>query len=249
MGATCLRSAPAATSWSLTRVDVFYRGCNDRIYHHWKEGTGSWNGEDLGGCTKSAPAAAASSPPNRIDLFFRNCTNNGLYQKWYATGWSQPVDVSGATCMRSGPGAVWIAGSPGRLDVVYRGCNDATYHHWKIGTGSWSGESLGGCTMLAPSITSRGSSNREVFSRGCGPAPDPAIGRPSGEGIYRNSQNGSSWSGWTNLEGCLASGQGAEGDAPDDLDVIYRTCNSPPQLAEAYWNGGTWTHLILTSWP
>jgi hypothetical protein len=57
------------------------------------------------------------------------------------------------------------------------------------------------------------------------------------------------WSGWLSLGSCLASGPGADAWAPDWYDANHRSCNSPPELQEIYWNGGSWIPLILDGWP
>ncbi len=236
---SCLRSGPAASTWSTTRLDVFVRGCDNAVWHNWWTGGGSWYGGSLGGCAMSAPAAA-SWGTNRIGLFVRGC-DNVLYKNLYTGSWSGWTAVSGA-CLRSGPGAVsW---GTNRFDVVYRGCDDAIMHLWSIDGGqSFSSESFGECTMLAPSIASWGSAKLDVFMRGCGPAG-------AGEGIYWKSYNGSSWSGWTSLGGCLASGVGTDAWAPDWLDVFVRGCDSPPNVYTNYWNGSSWPgYSIFSSWP
>lgn len=236
----CLKSAPAASTWSTTRIDVFYRGCDNVIY--WTKWTGSaWAASaPLGAsCTLGAPAAA-SWGTNRIDVFYRGC-NNLLYWTYTTNGgssWSTHTTVPYATCLRSGPGAVsW---SSGRLDVVYRGCDDAIYHHWY--TGAWQPpESFGGCTMLAPSIASWGSTKLDVFHRGCGPW--------YWEGVFHKSYNGSSWSAWTDRGGCLASAPRTDAWAPDWLNVLYRGCDSPANVYNLYWNGGSWAHAFSSYWP
>jgi hypothetical protein len=66
------------------------------------------------------------------------------------------------------------------------------------------------------------------------------------------SYNGSKWeSTWTGLGGCVASGLGAEGWAPDWKDVFYRGCDSPSNVYKAYYNGSGWPypHGSVDGWP
>ncbi|MFB7453407.1 hypothetical protein [Streptomyces sp. NPDC056194] len=66
------RSRLTAASWGPERVDLFYRGANDRLVQRLKaDWSGGWTGEiDLGGRLTGTPAAV-SWGPNRIDVFYR----------------------------------------------------------------------------------------------------------------------------------------------------------------------------------
>jgi hypothetical protein len=234
----CLRSAPGASTWGASGVDVFYRGCDNDLFQV------TWNGSQWlevrpmpGSCLLGAPAAA-SWGSSRIDVFYRGCDNDLFQATWNGSQWSVIRPMPGS-CLRSGPGAVSPPGTT-RLEIAYRGCDDGI---WRYGyaSGAWTGGGLGGCTMVAPAVTSYTSSRIDIFSRGCGPAD-------TGEGVFQNSYTGS-WSGWVNRNGCLASGPGGDAGAPNLLDVLYRGCGSPPNAYDLFWNGGAWAHALFTAWP
>jgi len=233
---SCLRSGPAASSWSNTRIDVFYRGCDNAIWHNWWTGGSIWYGESLGGCTLGAPGAA-SWGTNRLDVFIRGC-DNALWHYWWVGGPTWYGEGLGG-CLRSGPAAVSWGNN--RLDVVYRGCDDAIWHSWQQNGSAWHGESLGGCTMLSPGIASWESGKLDVFHRGCGPAG-------AGEGMYQKSYSGS-WGGWTSLGGCLASGPGADAWAPDKIDVFIRGCDSPANSYRDVFNTSWSGWSVFRRWP
>jgi hypothetical protein len=133
------------------------------------------------------------------------------------------------------------------VDVVYRSCNDnQIIHLWSVdGGGTFLAEGFGLCTMVSPAIASWGSGKLDVFVRGCGPAG-------SGEALFQKSYNGSSWTGWTGVSGgsgCLASGPGADGNAPEKLRVYVRGCDSPPNAHQNIFTSSWQGYTIFRAWP
>jgi hypothetical protein len=238
----CLRSAPSASTWGTSRIDVFYRGCDNDL---WRT---TWNGSSWsmssqprpGQCLLSAPAAT-SWGTNRIDVFFRGCDNDLWRITWNGSSWSTPIRPIPGQCMRSSPAAV--ARGVNQIDVFYRGCDNGVWRHW-YDNGPWQTQGLGGCTMTAPAVASWAANRLDVFVRGCEDGPYHM------EGIFQTSWNGTSWSGFVNRGGCLASGPGSDAWSPDWLNVVYRGCDSPAGLYEAYWNGSAWAHFDFgVDWP
>ncbi|WP_086826313.1 hypothetical protein [Streptomyces sp. NRRL B-24572] len=117
LGAFEARSRLVAACWGPDRVDLFYRGADDRLKQRpevpW---AGGWTGEvDPGGRMPSA-AAAVSWGPNRLDVFYLgNDAQYRLFQhSWYAPGntWTPATthDGSHTTPMvgSRGPGTLYL---------------------------------------------------------------------------------------------------------------------------------------------
>jgi hypothetical protein len=118
-----LTSAPAACTWGPGRVDAFYRGQNNHLWHRWFEG--DWhNEEDLGGVLSSAPAACTWGP-GRVDAFYRG-QNNHLWHRWFEGDWHNEEDLGGV--LSESPAACTWA--PQRIDAFYRGQNLDLWHSW-----------------------------------------------------------------------------------------------------------------------
>jgi Repeat of unknown function (DUF346) len=111
-----LTSSPAVASWGLNRLDCFYRGQNNDMWHRSWGGNGWTDEDDRGGHLTSNPAAA-SWGPNRLDCFYRG-QNNHLWHRWWdGHAWSGEEDLGGI--LTSDPAvASW---GPNRLDCFYRG--------------------------------------------------------------------------------------------------------------------------------
>ncbi len=120
-----LTSDPAVTAWGPNRLDCFYRGQNNHMWHRWWDGN-AWSGEeDLGGILTSDPAVAAWGP-NRLDCFYRGQNNHIWHRWWDGNAWSGEEDLGGE--LVSAPTvAAW---GPNRLDCFYRGQNDHLLHRW-----------------------------------------------------------------------------------------------------------------------
>jgi hypothetical protein len=195
-------SSAKASSWGLTRTDVFVKGMNNGLYQRTSNGAtwGSWS--SVGGTLTSSPVAV-SWGANRIDVFVRG-TDNGLYHRSSdGTTWSAWEGLGGS--LSSGP-AVATWGS-GRLDVFVRGTDNGLYHRWF--SGSWSAwESLGGTLTSDPTAIAWGANRIDIFVRG------------TDNGLWQKSWTGSGWTSWTGVGGTLASAPAASSCTTGHLDVF-----------------------------
>jgi peptidoglycan hydrolase-like protein with peptidoglycan-binding domain len=118
-----LTSAPAASSWSSGRLDVFVRGTDNALWHKWFQN--GWSGwESLGGILTSN-LAAVSWGSGRIDVFVRG-TDNAMWHRWFDGQWRGWESLGGV--LTSDPAAVsW---GSGRIDVFVRGTDNAMWHKW-----------------------------------------------------------------------------------------------------------------------
>ncbi|MFF8377841.1 hypothetical protein ACF07V_17155 [Streptomyces sp. NPDC015661] len=179
LGAFEARSRLAAASWGLDRVDLFYRGADDRLKQRLEAPwAGGWTGEvDLGGRMTSA-AAAVSWGPNRLDVFYRG-QDGHLIQRYErpGVGWSGEVDLGGriAADGDSGQGSAPAVASrgPDLLDVFYRSPEQHLIHRFFIGASGWSGEvDLGTMNVARPTFvtdltaTAAGRDRLDVFYLG-----------------------------------------------------------------------------------
>ena len=110
-------SLPAVVSWGPGRLDVFWRGSNNALWHMWYDnGLARWVGpENLGGNVTGRPKAV-SWAAGRLDIFYKGVSDH-LIHRWWENGWSGEEDHGGN--MGSDPAAV--ARDFNRLDVFFRG--------------------------------------------------------------------------------------------------------------------------------
>jgi hypothetical protein len=173
-----------------------------------------WEGP--GGAIKDAPAVA-SGAAGRLDVFARG-TDNQLWHKWWANGWSRWEPLGGV--LASGPAAVASAG--GRLDVFVKGPDNHVWHRWY--QGGWSAwEPLGGTTTDAPAAASWSGGRLDVFVRGT-----------DNQLWHRWYQGG--WSAWEPLGGGLAAGPAAVASAVGRVDVFARGTDN--RLWHRWYQGG-----------
>jgi N-acetylmuramoyl-L-alanine amidase len=176
--------------------------------------------QSLGGVAKGAPAATWE--PGRLDVFVRG-SDNHLWYKSYATGWSGWQDLGGPPgLLGSDPAAVsWSAG---RIDVFVAGADGHLWRRWYAGHwSSW--EYLGGFLVGAPSVASWGPGRLDVFVRG------------TDNHLWHKWYSGG-WSGWELRRGQLTSSPAAVSWGPDRVDVFVRGTDS------ALWHtafAGTWS--------
>jgi hypothetical protein len=126
-----LVSGPAVASWGPNRLDCFYVGPGNTMWHRAYDG-GWKDEEDLGGGLIDRPAAA-SWGPNRLDCFYTGPQFTMVHRWWDGNAWSGEEDLGGALAAGPAvaswgpPGPPW---APGRLDCFYRGDNDHMLHRW-----------------------------------------------------------------------------------------------------------------------
>ena len=216
-----LASAPAASSWSANRLDIFARGSDNRLKHKWWDGN-QWQGwEDLGGRLTAAPAAV-SWGPNRIDCFVRG-SDNQLWHKWWdGNQWQRWEDLGGE--LASAPAA--SSWSANRLDIFARGSDNRLKHKWWDGN-QWQGwEDLGGRLTAAPAAVSWGPNRIDCFVRG------------SDNQLWHKWWDGNQWQRWEDLGGELASAPAASSWSANRLDIFAR--GSDNRLKHKWWDGNQW---------
>jgi hypothetical protein len=156
-----LSSAPTAASWGNNRLDIFYPGQNNHLWHRAWDGAQWNNEEDLGGVLSTGPGAV-SWGFNRIDVFYRGQNNHLWHRSWDGAQWNNEEDLGGV--LTSEPTAA--AWGNNRLDVFYPGQNNHLWHR------AWDGaqwdpeEDLGGVLTSAPGAVSWGQGRIDVFYRG-----------------------------------------------------------------------------------
>jgi hypothetical protein len=199
-----LSTAPAACTWGPGRVDAFYRGQNQHLWHRWFEGT--WhNEEDLGGVLTTAPGACTWGP-GRVDIFYSG-QNQHLWHRWFDGTWHNEEDLGGV--LTSAPAAcTW---GPGRIDIFYRGQNQHLWHRWFDGT--WHNEEdLGGVLTSAPAACTWGPGRVDIFYRG------------QNQHLWHRWFDGN-WHNEEDLGDVLTSAPAACTWGPGRVDVFYRGQN------------------------
>ncbi|TMF39134.1 MAG: hypothetical protein E6I27_02320 [Chloroflexi bacterium] len=196
-------SSVAASSWGVSRTDVFVRGSDNALWHRMWNGSAWAAWESLGGVITSAPAAVSWSG-NRIDILARG-QDRALWHRFSnGTTWSGWERLGGA--LASGPAvASWASG---RLDIFVQGTDGALWHKF-WGSTYWSPwESLGGGFVSDPAAVSWGPNRVDIFIRGHDNA------------LWQKTWNGQSWTGWASEGGILTSGPGVTSCASGRLDVF-----------------------------
>ncbi len=211
------------------RLEVFYIGTNDALYHNWQTvPNGAWNGEvGLGGWAKQL--VVGQNADGRLEVFYIG-TNDALYHNWQTVpngAWNGEVGLGGWAKQ-----LVVEQNADGRLEVFYIGTNDALYHNWQtVPNGAWNGEvGLGGWAKQL--VVGQNADGRlEVFYIG------------TNDALYHNWQtvpNGA-WNGEVGLGGWakqLVVGQNADGRLEvfyiGTNDALYHNWQTVPNGA---WNG------------
>jgi peptidoglycan/xylan/chitin deacetylase (PgdA/CDA1 family) len=115
-----LATGPSAVAVGADRFDVFVAGSDHAVWRRTRS-AGGWSAwQTLGGLTYSAPAASASPEGTGAWVFVRGVDNVlWLNASVASTGWQRLGGV-----LIDAPGA---AGAPGRVDVVVRGTDNASW--------------------------------------------------------------------------------------------------------------------------
>ena len=221
------------------RMELFYIGTNDAIYHRWQAvPNGGWTGETrFGGMAKSLSAVRWGD--GHIELFYAG-TNNHIYHRWWdGRGWTGEVELGGLASS-----IVAAANADGRAQVFYVGTNGGIYtRYWT--TGGWSGEVSMGGQARQIAVNMWGDGHLEMFYVGLS------------TGLFHNWQvrpNGS-WSGEASFPGQakkVALGRWGDGR----LEPVYIGTNNA--IYHNWW-GGRWTgeapmggearDLTVGTWP
>lgn len=202
-----LTTRPTVCSWSINRLDAFWRTAGNQLGHRSYDGT--WQVETIATSVTADPVAC-SWGPNRIDLFWDKGDGH-LRQRTYASGWQPEVDLVVTQRPISRPGVCsWAAN---RLDLFWRNAANNLCHKW-FDAGAWSGEEV--FTLAAPfqmasapTACSWGNGRIDVFWRG-----------PSGSLIHQWYDG--RWQGPEDLGGNFVDDPCAESWAPNVIDVFVR---------------------------
>ena len=89
-----MRSAPTCVSTNHPRIDFFYIGADDAMWHGSFDGTEWTKAKSLGGILTSAPAACSWGQKN-MNTFIRG-TDDAMYHKYFIDGkWSEWENLAG----------------------------------------------------------------------------------------------------------------------------------------------------------
>ena len=226
-------SSPAvAVSQAENSLDVFYNGQHNNTI--WRR---SWTGESWTGWTDlgSIPSKPGSVPAvctwgqGRLDVCVVGAGNTVMHSGWgggaWAGGWQ---DVGG----NPAHDPALVSWGQNRLDLFIVGTDGNLWHN------SWNGQWLGWQNMgnggyafnSAPFAVCQAENSIDVFVMG-----------PHYNTIWRQSWDGRSWSGWTDL-GAVNSAPSAKAAVaawgPGRLDAF--TLVTPNNVYHSGWGGGPW---------
>ena len=164
LGGRC-SSAPGVISIVNGTMDMFVVGDNNELFHKWWSASGGWSAWTSRGGSCKFDTAVGSFNSQHIQIFTR-WTDGTLWHRWWwvSGGWSQWHQLWGGQ-LAGGPSAVSWA--DGRMDVVFRGTDNAVHHMYY--DGGWHGpNSLGGWTPGNPEIVSWKPGHLDVIAPGGG---------------------------------------------------------------------------------
>lgn len=228
---------PAACSWAPNRINVFWRGQQDRLFWRWHDGV-AWSMRSLPD-TVPGEMAACSWGPDRIDLFWKE-PSGALHHKWWnGTAWG---DETIAATLASAPAV--CSWGPNRLDLFWKEPSGALHHKWHD-AGGWGDETFASSRLAgAPAACSAPGSGRiDVFWRSS-----------SGSLMHRWYSRG--WYGDEDLGGSFHGAPTACSWAPGVLDVLVRQADNTigHRWYDEGWHnwtvrpGGTVASPCVTSW-
>jgi hypothetical protein len=123
-----LIGSPGAVSSEDGRIDVVFRGTDNRLKQIFYQRGSGWSRpqRDLGGALAAGPDIA-SWGPGRLDVVVQ-ATDGSVRLRTFANGaWSSGyLNLGGSTVLGSGPSIV--AWGPNRLDVFARGSGNGLFH-------------------------------------------------------------------------------------------------------------------------
>lgn len=235
-----LASAPAAARNNDGKLEVFFRGSDNQMYHSKQvfPGNEAWDPlTNLEWGHVGNPVSIADSQ-NKLWLFVRG-TNGVLFYKYQqgAPGgeWSRWFSFVGA--IQGDPAVVLF---DNRLHVFVRGTSPGNALYYKAqmseGSDSWSGwVALGGVLAANPAAVSFGPEGRlEVFVRG------------SDGGIHYRSWSGA-WSGWGRLGTLVGSSDPAVASNGSVIEVVARGSDERLwRITRSFgqgWTGLSWINL------
>jgi hypothetical protein len=221
------KAQPAAAVDSAGTVRVFARSSTRSLETTSLPSGGSWSAfANLGGTWPADPAALAE-PNGDTQVFAVGLTGN-LYVNTLSGGsWSGWGSLGGS--YEGTPAAV--QDQSGSIRVFVRGTNGPMYEVEQLpGTSGWQTASLGGTWANDPAALAESNGGTQVF----------AVGDTSN--LYVDTLSGTTWSGWTDLQG---SNQGVPAAAQDHSGTVWVFVRGAlGALWEAHLpSGGTWSGL------
>jgi hypothetical protein len=211
------------------RLEVFYVGTDNRIYHNYQLiPNGGWRGESaLGGFAKQI--AVGQDQDGRLEVFYVG-TDGKIYHNYQLkpnTGWNGEEPLGGSARQ-----IVVGQDQDGRLEVFYVGTDNKVYHNYQVNPNAgWNGESALGGLATQISVGQNQDGRLEVFYVG------------TDTRIYHNYQirPNAGWNGEVALGGLakqVAVGQNQDGRLElfyvGTNDLIYHNYQVTPN---AGWSG------------
>jgi len=219
------------------RLELFYVGTNNDLYHNWQTAPNSvfWNGEVHFANDSAKQIAVARNADGRLEIFYVG-TNNDLYHNWQtepnSAVWAGETRFAGDSAQQIAVGQ----NQDGRLEIFYVGTNNDLYHNWQTAPNSevWAGETHFTNDSAKQVAVGRNQDGRlEIFYVG------------TNNNLYHNWQtapNSHSWAGETHFQGDsakqIAVGQNQDGR----LQIFYvGTNNDLYHNTQTAPNATTWT--------
>lgn len=240
---------PEATSWSSSRMDVFVRGRDSKLYRKFWNGS-TWSPSTTGWTLVSASAPIMHSSPTavswgsgRLDVFYKRDDLTVVHGFTNTAGSSTPTwtwENLGGNIVGRPRVVSW---GSGRLDVIVVGTDQQVYHK-AFASGSWfpsqtgSWEGLGGTVAGTPTVVSWGSNRFDIFARG------------QNSGLWHKAWAGA-WSpagtSWEDLGDTMNSNPEATTWGSDRLDIVYQGPTGDVRWKR--WTSTGWQPSPTTSTP
>lgn len=180
--------APVGRFQGYSIVNVFITSGNDNtLWHRWYAPTPGWSDWGSIGATSSSGPAVISRGFGHFNLVTRGLDGDVKHTFYTeAGGWASWGSIGAPSPGSAGDPAL-ATSSPGELNVIVRGSDDALWHKAWLPepTNAWTGwESLGGEWASNPAATSSASGKLDVFA-------------VDAEGVlWRKYRTASQWSTW-----------------------------------------------------
>jgi len=188
------------------RLELFYVGTNDQLFHRVQLPTGGWSGEIAFGAA-ATELAVGRNADGRLEVIYA-APGGALDHAWQLApngNWSAASALGGAAKdIEVG------ANADGRLEVFYIGTNNLLYHRVQLPAGGWSAELAFGVSASDLAVGRNPDGRLELFIAGGGAAIQHA---------WQTAPN-SNWSAISALGGAakkLTVGPNADGR----LEVFY----------------------------
>jgi hypothetical protein len=207
------RGDPAVASWGPGRVDFFFQGSDNALWHIARTNGTTWSAyEFLGGTLTSAPDAA-SLGTNHLFVALKNTNGTLSFKEWTGawTNWllvpTPPTTIKGAPSV--------VASSANVLDIFIWGGDNALWMITRT-SGQWSSwQSLGGTLTASPDAASLGNGHRFV-----------AVRDTLNSLSYKEFPINGTWGPWVTLGGGLTSDPAAVSPEPGRIDVYVRATDN-----------------------